>query len=118
MANSSMAVRILPETERSLGFGAITGVFAKVGTPLNHAALLLIFKNGTDTTMTFSWDGINDHMTVFSNETALLDIQSDAGSSEILQAAQGTQFWVKQVAAPASGSVYINSFFGAIFNSL
>lgn len=118
MANSSQAVRILPEIERTLAFGSISGTYAVVGTPLAHSSLLLIFKNGTDKAVTFSWDGTNDHITVLSNETVLLDIQSDAGISETLQAAQGTQFWVKQTAALGSGSVYIDSFYGAIFNSL
>lgn len=118
MANSALAVRILPETERTLAFGGISGAFAAVGTPLAHAAAVLIFTNATDAPMSFSWDGTNAHTTLMAMTSFVLDIESNKGLGGVFLAAQGTQFYVKQVSAPTSGSVYVDVFYGANFNNL
>lgn len=113
----SIAIRILPETERSLAFGSISGTYAKVGGPLLNPAIMVIFQNLTDKAMTFSWDGTNDHVTLNTGTSFILDIQSNKGLGEQMSAAEGTQFWVKQVAGPSSGSVYIDVFYGATFGN-
>ncbi len=113
MANSSLAVRIFPETQRTLAFGSISGTYAKVGTPLDHAAIVVIFQNLTAGIMTFSWDGTNDHITLAAGTSFVLDVQTNKGRGEAMMVAQSTQFWVKQVTPPASGAVYISVFYGA-----
>jgi hypothetical protein len=118
MSNSSLAVRILPEIERTLAFGGISGAYAVVGTPTAHAAIQLIFQNQTDAPMTFSWDGTNAAFTLAAYTSFVDDIQSNRGRGEAEMCAANTQFWVKQVSAPSVGSVYISVFYGANFNNL
>lgn len=114
MSTNALAVRILPEPERSLAYGSISGTYAAVGTPLAFASIQLIFQNQTDAPMTFSWDGINAAFTLAAHTSFVDDVESNRGLGGVMLAAQGTQFWVKQVSAPSLGSVYISSFYGAM----
>ena len=118
MSNSTLAVRILPETERSLAFGGISGAYAPVGTPLGHAAVNIVFQNLTAGIVNFSWDGINPWMTFAAGASFVLDIQSNKGRSDALLGAAGTQFYVRQTTAPVSGAVYISVLYGANFDNL
>ena len=120
MANSTLAVRILPETERTLAFGSILSAptYTKVGTPLNHAAVQLIFQNFTDGQVSFSWDGINSAFTLNAQTSFIMDVQSNKGRGEAMMAGQGTQFWVAYVVAPTGNSVYISALYSAEFNNL
>ncbi len=119
MANSSLAVRILPEIERTLAFGSILAepVYTPVGTPLLYASVQLIFQNLTSGIISFSWDGINSAFTLNATTSFIMDVQSNKGRGDALMAGQGTQFWVAYVTAPASGSVYISSLYSAEFTN-
>ena len=120
MANSSLAVRILPETERSLAFGSILAspTYTKVGGPLLYASVQLIFQNLTDGIIKFSWDGINPAFTLNATTSFILDVQSNKGRGEALMAGQGTQFWVAYATAPTQGTVYISSLYSAEFSNI
>lgn len=116
MYNQSLAIRELPETQRSLAFSGISGTYARVGTPLVNSSIKLVLQNQTDAPITFSWDGLNDHITLAAGSVFTSDVQANHGKAETMQSAAGTQFWVKQVSAPTSGFVYITSFYGATFS--
>jgi len=119
MGNSSTAIRCLPETERTLAFGGISAVYAAVGAPLDHPAIALVFDNQTDAPVSFSWDGTNATRTCAAGTTYTFDVQTNRSDrGEMMQVAQGTQFWVRQISAPSLGSVYISVFYGANFNNL
>lgn len=120
MANSTLAVRILPEVERTLAYSSIasTPTYTKVGTPLLYAALQVIFQNLTDGQISFSWDGINSAFTLAPQTSFILDVQSNKGRGEAMMVAQGTQFWVAYVVVPTQNSVYISSLYSAEFSNL
>lgn len=114
MSKQALAVRILPETERTLAFGGISGAYAKVGGPLLHEAIQVILQNQTDAAISFSWDGINAAITLAPTTSFILDVQSNRGVAQSMVVPYNTQFWVKQVAAPSLGAVYISILYGAV----
>jgi hypothetical protein len=104
-----------PETLRSLAFGSISGSYAAVGTPLAYPCRILIITNKTNTDMLFSVDGTNNHYIIPTGTAQLIDVNSNRdGNKNGFVFAKGTQFYVKQVSAPASGAVYISSTYGVI----
>lgn len=121
MSNSSLSVRILPETERGVAYTVIAGAgYVKVGTPLNFAAIEVIFQNQTDATLSFSWDGTNSAISLAPGSIYCFDVQAVKGRSDCMAIAQATQFWVKQTTgtAPSVGFAFISAFYGANFNNL
>lgn len=112
MALSIMAVRAAFETLRSLAFGSISGAFAAVGGPLLNPARLVHVYNGCNTDMIFSIDGVNNDFYVPAGGFILFDFTTNHTSPQGFFIPQGTQFYVKQASAPASGSVYITVVYG------
>ncbi len=118
MGNSALAVRPLPETERTLAFGSISGTYAAVGTPLAHPSLLLILQNQTDVAVSFSWDGVNSAITLQAGVAFTFDEAANKGLGGVLWTSAGTQIYAKTAGSPASGALYISTFYGANFNNL
>lgn len=108
----ALSIRLLPEPVRTLAFGGISGAYATVGTPLAHAARIIIFQNFTDGDLMLSFDGINDHLPIANKGFVLLDVTSNKTVVQGFNIAQGTQFYVKQISAPTLGSFYISDFYG------
>jgi hypothetical protein len=104
-----------PETLRSLAYTSISGSYAAVGTPLSYPSRILIITNKCNTDMFFSVDGTNDHFIIPTGTAQLIDLNANRdGNKYSFVFQKGTQFYVKQVSAPASGSVYIASIYGVI----
>lgn len=101
---------------RTLAFGSIAAGYTDVGTPLNNLTRLILFQNFTDVGVIFSFDAVNDHIIVPTNGFVLLDLNTNKDSTaEVLgwYIQKGTQLAVKRESgAPASGSVYVSSFYG------
>jgi len=97
------------EELRSLAFGSISGSYAAVGTPSNNPIRLFCISNNTEGDMLFSRDGSTDELFVAAGSYKLYDIQSNINPNkeDTYVFDKGTQFYVKQVTAPTSGSVYI-----------
>jgi len=106
-----MASRAFFEPLRSLGFAGISAAYAAVGTPTTHTAKVFCITNDTAGDMIFSTDNTNadGEMFVAQGSYKLYDIQANMNAQfddkYVLEI--GTQFYVKQVTAPTSGSVYI-----------
>lgn len=115
MSNTNLAVRLYPETLRSLAFGSIGAGYAAVGTSFANPARILILQNLTDTSMFFSFDGTNNHFILPSGGQMIIDCTTNrtavAGTAAI---AQGTIVYVKQVTAPSLGAVYVGVIYGII----
>ena len=96
---------------RSLGFGGISGAYAAVGSPLEHTARGVCFTNNTAGDLFFTDDTSVDKIFVKAGSFKLWDIQSNVnpGRDDSYVLPVGTQFYVKQITAPVSGSVYIEN---------
>ncbi len=110
MAN--LAIRLQPETVRTLGFAAILPGYVAVGTALANPARILILNNLTDENLMFSFDGVNDHIAVAGPGSFVLDITSNKGVAGGLFLAQGTTIFVREIGNPTLGAVYVSVFFG------
>lgn len=98
---------------RSLAFGGISGAYATVGDPLEFPARAVCITNDTQGSMLFTTDSSEDQIFVKSQSYKLFDIQSNMNAQfdDKFVLPVGTQFYVKQLAAPVSGSVYIEVLF-------
>lgn len=94
---------------RSLGFGGISGSYATVGSPLSVLGRILTITNNTEGDMLFTTDSSRDELFVAAGSFKLYDIQANQNDNfdDKYVLPIGTQFYVKQVTAPVSGSVYI-----------
>lgn len=110
---SNLAIQIFPEDLRSLAFGSISGAYAQIGTDFEFPSRILVIQNFTDKQMIFSFNGVDDHLTLPSGGQIVLDVTANktvTGGAAYFSA--GIGIFVKQVVAPGSGSVYVSTFFG------
>jgi hypothetical protein len=105
------AKKVYFDTLRSLAFGSISGTYAAVGSALAVNGRIICFTNKTQGDMIFSTDSTNasGQILVPAGSFKLYDLTANLvpGKDDSFVLAAGTQFYVKQVAAPVSGSVYI-----------
>lgn len=109
--NYNLVGRLAFEPQRSLAFGGISAVYAKVGTPFANPIKILVLQNQTNVAVTFSLDGINDTITLASNSSIILEVAANRTTKNSFFIGQGTQVWVNGTAA-TSGSVFISAFYG------
>ena len=97
------------EPLRSIAFGSISAVYANVGTPTLNPVRVFKVSNNTQGHMILSVTPGQDDMFVPAGSFTLYDIQSNmnAQKDDSYVFPVNTQFRVKQVTAPVSGSVYI-----------
>jgi len=111
---SKLAIRILAEPARELGFAAIGAAYMGVGTATDHPCRLLLLQNLTDTSLMVSFDGIEDHIPMAYNGYLLLDIASNKTSEQGFYLTEGQRFYVRQLGVAAtSGSMWVTVFYGA-----
>lgn len=101
------------DTLRSLGFAAISGAYAPVGTPFTERVRLICITNNTEGDMIFSDDSTNAAGKLFiaAGSFKLFDVTSNINpeKDDKFVLPIGTQFYVKQLEAPTSGAVYIEA---------
>jgi len=96
---------------RSLAFGSISGMYAPVGTPFNHAMRLVKFVNTTNANLTVSFDASTDNDIIPAGGFALYDLTTNKtlpDTTFVFQAS--TQVYVK--GSPTSGSFYVVAVYG------
>lgn len=105
------------EPLRSLGFAGISGTYAEVGDPAAYMCRVICFTNNTEGDVVFSRDPLISAGEVFvaAGSFKLFDIQSNlnVNKEDRFVFDQGTQWYVKQLEAPVSGSVYIEMIYGS-----
>lgn len=108
-----MTARAFFDELRTLAFGGISGAYAVVGAPLDHPARGVCFTNNTQGAVLFTDDTTMDKIFVAAGSFKLWDIQSNINPQfdDKYVLPIGTQFYVKQLAAPVSGSVYIENIY-------
>ena len=111
----SLAIRLMPETVRSLAFGAIGGAYIGIGPTMTRPIRIMIIQNLTDVLLMLSFDGINDHLPMASNGYIVLDITANKTISQGFFLAEGQRLYCKDVggAAPTLGAIYLTTFYGA-----
>lgn len=97
------------DTLRSAAFGSITGSYTAVGSPLAFPARIICFTNTTDKDVLVSMDGTTDQLIVPAGSFKLFDITTNHRpvNQDDFCFANGTQWYVKYVAAVGSGAFYI-----------
>ena len=105
------AKKVYFDTLRSLAFGGISATYAAVGGPLTVNPRIMCITNNTMGGMIFSVDNTNSDGQLFlpAGTFKLFDLTANLvpGKDDNFVLAIGTQFYVKQAAAPTSGAVYI-----------
>lgn len=108
------AVRLYPETLRSLAFGGISAVYAALGTPFLNPPRIMHIVNGTNGDLLFSFDNTiaAGQWIISAGSFLLLDICANQTLNSGAFLGQGSQVWVKQSTAPSAGSVYLTVWYG------
>ncbi len=109
----SLAIRILPETQRELAFGSITTSYAGIGTAMTEKIRILMVQNLTDVSLQFSFDGINNHFPLPANGFLLLDITANKTREQGFFLGEGQRIYVKEIGNPTIGTVYLSTFYGS-----
>ena len=90
---------------RIAAFGSITSSYVQLGSSLSTPAVELVFKNGTDSVIFVSTDGVNDKKFYPAGWAEAVDVRTNAPESSDLLFQVGTSFFIKFVgSAPTSGS--------------
>ncbi len=108
----SYGLRLVPDTLRSLAFGAIGVGYTAIGTVFLHPMRIVSIKNLTNADLLFSFDGVNDHEIVPPESGIVWDFCTNRIGNGGAVIAIGTTIYVKQAAVPTSGGVFISCFYG------
>jgi hypothetical protein len=109
----SLAIRLVPETLRTVAFGAIGAGYSAIGTPLANPCSIFLLQNDTNAGALFSLDGVNDHFFLPSAGFLLFDLTANKTLPQGAFISQGTTVYVKYSAgAPGAGSVYLSVMYG------
>lgn len=101
---------ILPDAIRSIDSAMFTGNYQTVGTPLGQPTRIIKVTNLSNVTVTFSWDGVNDHEVLPSNSFVLLDVAGNKENAGLFEIQKGTQFYAKGLAG--AGLLYVSTYYG------
>lgn len=114
----SSFIRVTSEVIRTVAEASIPATYTsagKLGTPLANPSRLVAFTNDTNGGMMISDDGTNDKYFLPPNSFKLFDLTSNRMSVEnVFCYAAGTQFYVRYVSAPTTGSgFYMETLYGS-----
>jgi hypothetical protein len=105
------AKKVKFDTLRSIAFGSISGTYAALGGPLSVNSRIMCLTNKTQGDIIVSIDSSNADGNLFipAGSFKLFDFTANLvpGKDDSYVLEIGTQFYVKQVTAPTSGSVYL-----------
>ena len=90
-----------------VAFGSITGSYTTFGAAMPGHARIVCFTNSTDKDILISADGTTDQLRLASNSFKLFDFSTNRVQDDGLFVPEGTQFYIKYVAAPGSGAAWI-----------
>lgn len=101
------------EAIKTLAFGGISGAYASVGVTTANPVRAFTISNNTQGDMYFTLDTSEDQMFLAAGSFRLYDLQSNINPQfdDKFVLPVGTQFSVKQITAPVSGSVYVECIF-------
>jgi len=104
-----MSSRVFFEAIKTLAFGGISGAYAPVGSPTENEVRIFCISNNTEGDVYFTTNLSQDEMFLAAGSFRLYDLQTNkmpkTDPKFVLEV--GTQFYVKQITAPVSGSVFV-----------
>jgi len=110
---AGLAIRLIPETLRSLAFGSIGAAYMGVGTAFTRPIRIIHIQNLTDVQVIISFDGVNDHLVLPRNGYLLLDVTANKTREQGFYIAEGTRVYAKEdSSSPTAGGVYLTAFAG------
>ncbi len=117
MSSSSIALRLACDPVRTIAFGGISPVYAGVGIAFTSPVRIFHLQNLTDTTLMFSYDGVNDNFPLASQSFIVLDITANQALTQGFFMAQGQRLYVRNMVAegqnaPTIGAVYLTCYVG------
>lgn len=105
----AVAVVLRADAVRTLAAASVLAGYTAIGTPLDSPGRIYFIQNLTDALLMFSYDGVNDHFPLPSNGFKIEDVcANQISGAPGFFIAVGTQFYVKQVGVPTTGSVYLS----------
>ncbi len=112
------AKKVYFDTLRTLAFGSISGTYAAVGAASTVEARIICITNDTDKGMIFSIDNTNSTGQLYlpASSFKLFDLTANLvpGKDDSFVIAKGTIWYVKQIAAPTVGGVFIEYIYGTV----
>jgi hypothetical protein len=108
----AQAIRLMFEPVRSLDFSSISGTYMSIGSALANPIRVLLVQNGTDASLMYSADGINDHFQLPAGGFLLLDVTANKTVVPGFYIAEGTTFYVKEIGTPSTGTTYVTVIYG------
>jgi len=108
------SIRLTMEPIRSVAFGSIGAAYTGIGSAFSNCIRIIFLQNLTDTQLMFSDDGVDDKLTLPANGFMMLDMTANKTDDQGLFLPIGGRWYVKQVVAPSSGSVYLTAFYAEV----
>jgi hypothetical protein len=99
---------------RTKAFGAITGSYTTLGTPLTRNWRIFKITNNTDGDLLFSLNGTTDNIFVPASSFTLYDLSTNAlnvNDSDWFVMELNSQFYVKSSTVPTTGSVWVEGIY-------
>jgi len=99
---------------RRVLFGDISGVYATVGTKVEHAPVAVTLINNTDADLVLSTSGAEDNQDFPAGLSIVLDLSSNKVNEKGLYFEKGTQLYIKSLSAlPSSGYFSFSYVYGS-----
>lgn len=97
--------------------GPITNMYLGIGTSFTSSVRIFHIQNLTDTTLMFSYDGVNDNFPLASQSFLVLDVAANQTLPQGFFMAQGQRLYVRNMVAegfnpPTIGSVWLTVYVG------
>lgn len=109
----SLAVQAKFDPMRKLAYTGITSAYAAVGAKLAHEARCLWINNNTDRELTFSFDGIDDHISLPSLGYFFWDITANRNRDHGYFLPVGKKLYVRtETINPTTGRVTLSVMYG------
>jgi hypothetical protein len=103
-----MSRRVFFEPIKELGFAGISAAYAALGAATTHETRMFRLYNHTEGHVYVTIDSSENQMFVAAGTFILYDLQANSFQKDTKYVLPvGTQFYVKQVTAPVSGSMYV-----------
>ena len=114
----SLSIRLMPEPVRTLAFGAISAVYAGIGTQVTRPIRMIFIQNLTDVILMYSFDGVDDHFPLPTTGYIIIDITANKTRDDGFFLAEGQRIYVRDMTAEGKGAattgdVYVTTFYGA-----